>query len=50
MAEQNETNKSDKAEDTVKRRPRKPIAYKRFEKLLRRVIKAPPLRKTTDST
>jgi hypothetical protein len=44
MAEQNEPNKSDKAEDTVKR-CRKPPEYRRFERLLKQVIKSPPMRK-----
>ena len=44
MAEQNKPNKSDKVEDTVKRR-RKPPEYRRFEELLKQVIKAQPLRK-----
>jgi|GEM_PF-4332368 len=37
--------KNDKAEDTVKRKPKKPVEYRGFERLLKQVIKAPPLRK-----
>jgi hypothetical protein len=33
----------------VKERPKKPPGYRNFEKLLKRVIKAPPLRKTDKS-
>jgi len=43
--QQNEPSKSDKAGDTVKRR-RKPPEYRRFERLLKQVIKAAPLRKS----
>jgi hypothetical protein len=33
----------DKAE--VKERPKKPPGYRKFEKLLKKVVKAPPLRR-----
>lgn len=37
----------DKAEEKeIKERPKKPPGYRKFEKLLRQVIKAPPVRKT----
>jgi hypothetical protein len=41
MAEQN---KKDKAE-VKEEKPKKPPEYRRFEKLLKQVIKSPPLRK-----
>jgi len=44
MTEQ-EPKQSDKAEDTVKRRKRKPLEYQRFERLLKLAVKTPPLRK-----
>ena len=45
MAE--EPNKKDKAEDTVKKlKGRKPPEYRAFEEMLKKVVKAPPLRKT----
>jgi len=43
MSEQSEPNKSDKAEASVKRT--EPPEYRRFKRLLKKVIKAPPLRK-----
>jgi len=36
---------SGKAEESVKRK--KPLEYQRFERLLRRVVHAPPLKKKT---
>jgi hypothetical protein len=45
MAEQNEPNKSVKAEDTVKRRKRKPLEYQRFERMLKMAVNTPPMRK-----
>lgn len=38
----------DKAE--VRERPKKPPGYRKFEKLLKAVAKAPPLRKQTSSS
>ena len=36
-----------KAEDKEKsERPKKPPGYRKFQKLLKQVVKAPPLRKT----
>jgi hypothetical protein len=32
-----------KDKDEVKERPKKPPGYRRFEKLLKQVIKAPPI-------
>ena len=46
MTGNSERKQSDKAEDTVKKR-KKPLEYKRFERLLKQVIKSPPLRKST---
>jgi hypothetical protein len=40
-----EENQQDKAEDTVKKR-KKPREYRRFERLLKQVIKAPPMKQT----
>ena len=37
---------NDKAEEEKKLTGRKPPEYRRFEKLLKQVIKAPPLRKS----
>jgi len=42
MAEQNDKNKAEAKE----KKPKKPFEYKRFERLLKQVVKAPPLRKT----
>jgi len=45
MSEQNELNKSDdKAEASVKRR--EPLEYRRFKRLLKQVVKSPPMRKS----
>jgi hypothetical protein len=41
--------KNDKAEAKEKK-PRKPLEYKRFERLLKQVIKSGPMRKSTHST
>jgi hypothetical protein len=49
MAEPHEQTANDKAEGKEKK-PRKPLEYRRFEKLLKQVIKAPPLRKKADRT
>jgi hypothetical protein len=45
MAEQNETNKSVKAEVTIKKRKRKPLEYQRFERLLKLAVNTPPMQK-----
>jgi hypothetical protein len=45
MQEQKQT---DKTEDTVKRRKRKPLEYQRFERLLKLAVKTPPMRKPQD--
>jgi len=44
MAEPHGQNVDDKAEGK-ENKPRKPLEYRRFEKLLKQVIKSPPLRK-----
>jgi hypothetical protein len=36
---------SDKAEENQKSKPRKPLEYRRFEKLLKQVVKSSPLRR-----
>jgi hypothetical protein len=36
----------DKAEENEKQKVKKPPEYRRFEKLLKQVVKAPPLAKT----
>jgi hypothetical protein len=42
--------KNDKAEENAKpKRPKKPLEYRRFEKMLKQVVKAPPLRKSTQA-
>jgi hypothetical protein len=46
MAEQIE---KEKAEDKEATKRRKPSEYRRFERLLRKVVKAPPLRKAQNS-
>jgi hypothetical protein len=43
VMEEPERQKSEKAEASVKRR--EPPEYRRFKRLLKKVIKAPPLRK-----
>ncbi len=45
MAEPQEPSVNDKAEGKEKK-PRKPLEYRRFERLLKQIIKAPPLRKS----
>jgi hypothetical protein len=35
----------DKAEENKKEKPKKPPEYRRFEKLLKQVVKAPPLKR-----
>ena len=46
MAEPKRTEQKRKAEDTVKRRRRKPLERRRFEWLLRMAVNTSPLRKT----
>ncbi len=46
MAEQHE---KEKAEEKGQKR-KKPMEYKRFERLLKKVIKSPPLRKKQSET
>jgi len=48
MPEQNEPRKNAKAEDAVKRR-REPPEYRRFKRLLKQIIKAPPLRRLSEN-
>jgi hypothetical protein len=36
---------NDKAEDRKEPKPKKPPGYRTFEKLLKQVVKAPPLKK-----
>ena len=45
-----EPTKEDKAEESTKspKRQRKPVEYQRFEKMLKQVLKAPPLKKSKD--
>jgi hypothetical protein len=43
MAEEPELKQSDKAE-AEKPKPKKPPGYRKFERLLKQVIKSPPLR------
>jgi hypothetical protein len=38
--------KRDKAEDKKEPPPKKPPGYRNFEKVLKQVVKAPPLRRT----
>ena len=39
----------DKAEENTKpKKQKKPVEYRRFEKMLKQVLKAPPLRKKPD--
>jgi hypothetical protein len=45
MAEETEVKQSDKAEAKEPRR-KKPPGYRKFQKLLEQVVKAPPMRKT----
>ena len=43
--------KNDKAEESTKpEKAKKPVEYRRFEKMLKQVLKAPPLRKIKDSS
>jgi hypothetical protein len=44
MPEPHEPNADDKAEGKEKK-PKKPLEYRRFERLLKQAIKAPPLRR-----
>lgn len=44
MAEETELKQPDKAE-AEKLEPKKPPGYRKFQKLLKQVIKAPPMRK-----
>lgn len=37
----------DKVEEHEKEKPKKPPGYRNFEKLLKQVVKSPPLRKGT---
>jgi hypothetical protein len=46
MPEPTEPNASDK-EGAKESKPKKPIEYKRFERLLKKVIKAPPMKRST---
>lgn len=39
------TEQSDKAEESVKKKPRESPEYRRFKKLLKRVVNAPPVPK-----
>jgi hypothetical protein len=43
MAEQNGKENA----EAKGKKPKKPIEYKRFERLLRKVMKSPPLRRTS---
>jgi hypothetical protein len=46
MAEENELKQSDKAE-AEKPKPKKPPGYQKFQRLLKQVIKAPPMRRAS---
>jgi hypothetical protein len=46
MAERNEKDKAEAKE----KKPQKPPEYRRFERLLKQIIKAPPLRKHNRNT
>jgi hypothetical protein len=43
MSEENHP--KEKAEESKPEKQKKPVEYRRFEKLLKQVVKAPPLRK-----
>jgi hypothetical protein len=40
------SNPNDKAEDEKSPKAKKPLEYRKFEKLLKQVVKAPPLKRS----
>ncbi len=43
------TKVKDKAEEEKQERPPKPPGYRKFEKLLKQVVKAPPMKRTNSA-